>query len=120
MRKRTIKCLCDSIFWHLVYLLPLIIIFGVSLQTGNLVNLSTAMQTIGLDVITTNPIYVALSDLFSSTGVVPLFNGTAILEFLSYFVSCYLLHMAIDFLLFIPRLAMNWLDALYTGGKHND
>lgn len=120
MRKRTIKCLCDSIFWHLIYLLPLILIALVFVQSGTFVNLSSAFQTLGLNVITTNPIYTALVDLFGSTGVIPLFEGTAIIEFLSYFVSVYLLHMSIDFLLFIPRLAMGWLDNLYTGGKHND
>ena len=119
MRKRTIKCLCDNIFWHLVYLLPLILVVGVTFETGVFTSISIAMNTLGLDIFTSNPIYITLVDLFGSTGVVPLFTGTAILEYLSYFVSVFLLHMAIDFLLFIPRLAMNWFDNLY-GGKHDD
>ena len=117
MRKKTISCLCDSIFWHLIYLLPLLLIALTLLQTGTIVNLSTAFQTLGLDIITTNPVYTTLTNLFGASGVVPLFNGTAILEFLTYFVSVYLLHMAIDFLLFIPRFAMNCLDSLYGGEK---
>ena len=119
MRKRTIKCLCDSVFWHLLYLLPLLLVVGVSFETGVFTSVSTAMSTLGLDVFTTNPIYITLTNLFGSAGVVPLFQGTAILEFLSYFVSVFILHLCIDFLLFIPRLAMEWLDNLY-GGKHND
>ena len=116
MRKKTIKCLCDDIFWHLIYLLPLILIALVFVQSGSFVNLSTAFATLGLDVISTNPIYSTLTSIFGSTGVVPLFNSTPILEYLSYFVSVYLLHMAVDFLLFIPRFAMNLLDSLYGKG----
>ena len=116
MRKKTISCLCDNIFWHLIYLLPLILVVGVTFETGTLVSLSTAFQTLGLDIISTNPIFTTLQSIFGSTGIVPLFNNVALLEYISYFVSAYLIHMCVDFLLFIPRFAMNFLNKLYGEG----
>ena len=116
MRQRTIKNLFDNAFWYLLYLLPLILIAFSFYRTGNLVNLSTCFEQIGFNIITTNPIYTSLIDVFGVSGVLPLFSQPVIFEILTYFISVFLLHMAVDFLLFIPRIAMHWLDKLYGGG----
>lgn len=115
MRKRTISHLFDKAFWYLLYLLPLILIAFTFYRTGNLVNLSTCLEQMGLNIITTNPIYTTLIDVFGVSGVLPLFSQPVIFEILTYFISVFLLHMAVDFLLFIPRIAMYWLDKFYGG-----
>lgn len=116
MRKKTIKNLFENIFWYLIYLLPVIIFIVVSCRTGVLTSLSDTMQSIGLDILTDNIIFTSLASIFGQNGVVPLFANTALLEILTYFISVFLVHMAVDFLLFIPRIAINWFDTLY-GGK---
>lgn len=115
MRKKTVKCLCDNIFWYLIYLLPLILLFGVTFQTGVFTTLSSAMNSVGLNVLTDNVILNSLTQIFGQNGILPLLNND-ILVYLTYFVSVFIMHLAIDFLLFIPRLAMKWQDDLFNKG----
>lgn len=121
MRKKTIKNLCDSVFWYIIYLLPLLMallpMFGMFGGT-DLTNytpydvfsnyLDTALNTFGVG---DSAIWYALYDLFGANGVLPLFlSGTAI-SYMTYFVSMVLVHLAVDFLLFIPRIAHKFLNA---------
>lgn len=110
MRKKTIKCLCDSIFWSIVYLLPLIIMALSVYRTGSIVSITSAMSTLGVTIFENNVIYTSLIEIFGSAGIFPLFMQTDIFMFLTYFISAYLLHIVIDILLFIPRFAMNLAD----------
>ena len=116
MRKRTINHFFDNVFWYILYILPLILIALTFYRTGSLVNLSTCFSELGLSVFTSNTIYTTFIDLFGSAGVLPLFSQPVIFEILTYFVSVFLLHMAVDFILFIPRIAMHWLEKCYGGG----
>lgn len=115
MRERTQKNLFDNIFWYLIYLLPLIIWVVVSFRTGNIVSLSNALETMGLKVLENNQILTNLSEIFGSNGVLPLFVSTDILLYISYFICVFLIHLFVDFLLFIPRIAHKWLNKLYGG-----
>ena len=115
MRERTQKNLFDNIFWYLIYLLPLIIWVVVSFRTGNIVSLSNALETMGLKVLENNQILTNLSEIFGSSGVLPLFVSTDILLYISYFICVFLIHLFVDFLLFIPRIAHKWLNKLYGG-----
>ena len=115
MRERTQKNLFDNIFWYLIYLLPLIIWVVVSFRTGNIVSLSNALETMGLKVLENNQILINLSEIFGSNGVLPLFVSTDILLYISYFICVFLIHLFVDFLLFIPRIAHKWLNKLYGG-----
>lgn len=115
MRERTQKNLFDNIFWYLIYLLPLIIWVVVSFRTGNIVSLSNALETMGLKVLENNQILSNLSEIFGSNGVLPLFVSTDILLYISYFICVFLIHLFVDFLLFIPRIAHKWLNKLYGG-----
>lgn len=101
--------------WYLLYLLPIFLWIVVSIRSVEIVNLSSAMSTLGLDIFTNNIIYTNLCSIFGANGILPLFNSPDILMFMSYFVSVFLIHLAIDFLLFIPRLADKWLNKLYGG-----
>lgn len=116
MRKRTIANLVDSAFWFLVSILPLalylITCFSYKLQsaTDSLTAFLPFMKNLGL--MDSGIIYNSLSDLFGSSGILPLFSAdnNAILLFLSYFVSVQIVHLAVDFLLFIPRLAHKYMN----------
>lgn len=136
MRKRTIKYTADTIFWYIMYLLPLIYGFicmysmlrnesflaeWFSIKVvGN--NLDSAVQEL-MNIMATpfneavsysNPIFLSLMELFGDDGMVTFFDpllGVNIIIIVSYFVSVYLLHLAVDFLLFIPRLCHKWMNA---------
>lgn len=118
MRKSTVKCLCDNVFWSLIYLLPLIVLFGVTFETGTFVSLSQAMSNLGLEIFTDNVVYNSLSSIFGVDGVLPLFQNTDIIAYMSYFISTMFLHLFVDIILVLPRYAMNLFDG-FIGGKNN-
>ena len=116
MRKRTIANLVDSFFWLLVAILPIVLYlitcfsYKLTNATESVVAFLPFMKSIGL--VDSGLIYKSLSDLFGSSGILPLFSAenNAILVFLSYFVSVQIVHLAVDFLLFIPRLAHKYMN----------
>ena len=116
MRKRTIANLVDSAFWFLVSILPLALYlitclsYKLQSSTDTLTAFLPFMKNLGL--MDSGIIYKSLSDLFGSTGILPLFSAdnNAILLFLSYFVSVQIVHLAVDFLLFIPRIGHKYMN----------
>ena len=116
MRKRTIANLVDSAFWFLVSILPLALYlitclsYKLQSSTDTLTAFLPFMKNLGL--MDSGIIYKSLSDLFGSGGILPLFSAenNAILVFLSYFVSVEIVHLAVDFLLFIPRLGHKYMN----------
>lgn len=111
MRKKTISYLIDNIFWGLVYILPLIC-FGIVLaQSGIVGSFSSVCSQLGFGIFADSPIYLGLDALFGATGIFPLFASADLLLFGSYFVSMWLLHIAVDVLLFIVRLAHHYMSA---------
>ena len=116
MRKRTIANLVDSAFWFLVAILPLALYlitclsYKLQSSTDTLTAFLPFMKSLGL--VDSGLIYKSLFDLFGTGGILPLFSAenNAILVFLSYFVSVEIVHLAVDFLLFIPRLAHKYMN----------
>lgn len=116
MRKRTIANLVDSAFWFLVSILPLALYlitclsYKLQSSTDTLTAFLPFMKNLGL--MDSGIIYNSLSDLFGSGGILPLFSAenNAILVFLSYFVSVEIVHLAVDFLLFIPRIGHKYMN----------
>lgn len=116
MRKRTIANLVDSAFWFIVSILPLALYlitclsYKLQSSTDSLTAFLPFMKNLGL--VDSGIIYNSLSDLFGSSGILPLFSAdnNAILLFLSYFVSVQIVHLAVDFLLFIPRLGHKYMN----------
>ena len=116
MRKRTIANLVDSAFWFLVSILPLALYlitclsYKLQSSTDSLTAFLPFMKNLGL--MDSGIIYNSLSDLFGSSGILPLFSAdnNAILLFLSYFVSVQIVHLAVDFLLFIPRIGHKYMN----------
>lgn len=138
MRKRTVNCIVKNIFWYTIYLLPIIVALIITLSVTSesffywfketyqfqtidslsnlfVFNFDGVLRAI-ID-IDYNPIYSALVSAFATDGgVVPLFSnestgGVAFLRYFAYFISVYLLHILIDFLLFIPRLCHKWMNS---------
>lgn len=120
MRKRNISYGLDQIMWTVIYIFPLLILlFGaVITPMGDLlevVNTSDFVQDFA-----STGVYTALEDIFGVNGILPLFTGatgTAVLSYMTYFVNVLIIHLAVDFLVFIPRLAHKWMDKLF-GGKN--
>ena len=116
MRKRTIANIVDSAFWFFVSILPLALYlitclsYKLQSSTDTLTAFLPFMKSLGL--VDSGLIYNSLSDLFGSGGILPLFSAenNAILVFLSYFVSVEIVHLAVDFLLFIPRLGHKYMN----------
>ena len=120
MRKRNVSYLIDKLFWILIAVLPLIVWLIVIARIGQLTSLVDVMTSTHLLPLMNNSIFTTLSDIFGSTGVVPLIQNPDILLYMSYFIGVTLIHLLVDFVLFIPRIAMNWLDNLYKLGGSND
>lgn len=117
MRKKTLNELFDNSLWYLIYLMPLFIMLIMTFKTGAFVTLSSALNGCGLGVLTSNPILTAMSSIFGADGVLPLFLNTDILVYMSYFISSFVIHILVDFVLFIPRLCHKWTKSLYGGNE---
>ncbi|MBQ4541306.1 MAG: hypothetical protein IJA23_00480, partial [Clostridia bacterium] len=78
--------------------------------------LSDCFSAIGLGVLTDNIVLTTLTSLFGFGGVLPLFLTNDILIYFTYFISVYIIHLCVDFVLFIPRLSHKWLKEFTSGG----
>lgn len=121
MRKRNISYLADTLIWTLIYLLPILLFafsfFAYKLTTAVDFDFAVFIQN-NFHILDTNVIYVSLVDLFGSAGQLPLFDTSSvnsILLYFTYFIICNIAHLAVDFLLFIPRLAHKFLGDITEG-----
>lgn len=119
MRKKTISNLAEHIMWGIILLLPLLMWLisplGYSIGGGSdvssldLPSLTSIFEQFGL--YTNNVIYNSFADLFGPNGILPFFiTNSAFLLYAFYFVMVEVLHLVIDCLVFIPRLAHKWLN----------
>lgn len=119
MRKRTVNHLADTIFWYLIYFLPVIfyIVYLIAEPSsgGSIVNFINYFEQVGFGIVTDNVIITTLRDIFGSGGTFPLFNTDLPYIIFTWFVGTYIIHLAVDFLLFIPRLAHKWLKEFTQG-----
>lgn len=116
MRKKTVNHLADTLFWYLLYFLPVLGFLIILATKPDVVpTFSLVFETLGLDVVTTGTIYTSLDQIFGATGILPLFTSTSLLQFFTYYVSVMIAHLFVDFLLFIPRLGHKWLNKFCQG-----
>lgn len=119
MRKRNISFGLDKIMWTIIYLFPVLLLLFSACVTPLTDILSTIDSSAFVTDFANTGIYTALNDIFGVDGILPLFTGTtgvAVLSYMTYFVNVLIIHLAVDFLVFIPRLAHKWFDKLF-GGK---
>ena len=114
MRKRNVSYLFDKVFWYLVYMLPLVVwlIILVRNNFNATYTLSYVFDTLGLGIVNDNVILTNLTAIFGTGGVFPIFANTSILVYCTWFIGTLILHLAVDFLLFIPRLCHKWMGDL--------
>ena len=118
MRKRTLSYIVDHLFWLIIALLPLVVYlvqqFSYELTSASetLPTFLEFMQSFGIS--TDSVVYTAMVDLFGYEGILPFFtaDNNTVLLFLSYFVTVEIVHLAVDVLLFIPRLSHKWLECV--------
>lgn len=119
MRKKTIILIADKLFWFIIMLMPVLfyIISPLAFSIGGgsatadivLPTFSGVLADFGIN--TDNIIYSSLSALFGETGVIHFFNAdSVVLLYMSYIAFIEILHLFIDFIVFIPRLARKFLD----------
>lgn len=114
MRKRTINNLADTIFWYLIYMLPvvgyLLYLIAEPSSGTSLVSFSSFFTNVGIGFVSDNIVVNTLKDIFGAGGVLPLFATDTPFIIFGWFVCTYITHLAVDFLLFIPRLAHKWMN----------
>lgn len=118
MRKRNFSFCLDNLMWYIIYLAPLLIVLFSAFCTPLADVLTTIEQSNFVQDFATTPVYTVLDDIFGVDGILPLLTGqtgSAILSYLTYFANVLIIHLAVDFVLFIPRLAHKWLDKLFGG-----
>lgn len=118
MRKRSVNHIADTIFWYVVYMFPIILTIVQTFSLPHIGNLdgfdgffellAVNLRTLGCN---SNGIIVStLSDIFGEGGILPLFNNGIIFGYAQWFVGTLIVHLAVDVLLFLPRIAHKWLD----------
>ena len=114
MRKRTIKRLADTIFWYALYFLPILILILMSIHNP-ISSVSSVIDTLGLNILTDNIIFTTLSDIFGVNGILPFFQNNDLLIFFTYYISVFTIHLLVDIILFIPKVAHKWLNSCTNG-----
>lgn len=111
MRKKTISFLFDNVLWYFIYFFPLVIIAISSIHSSVTIDIYNFFTVNGYNLLTDSVIYQSLLDLFGESGYLPLFTANSgMLMFCCWFITANIVHLAVDFLLFIPRLAHKWMD----------
>lgn len=116
MRKKTVKCVADTIFWYGLYFLPVLgyLLFLLAEPSTGTSVMSFSAWIDSADFFSGGVVYDVLDSIFA-TGDYGFQLPDGIIVFFSWFVSVYLMHLAIDFLLFIPRIAHKWLNCFTRG-----
>lgn len=110
MRKKTISNIADNFMWYLIYLLPLFAMLILLAKSGATdFSIADTFTSLGLNIFVDNPILANLSSIFGENGILPFFVSNDILIYMSYFICVFIIHLFVDFLLFIPRFAHKWM-----------
>ncbi len=115
MRKRTIAHIADTLFWYLLYALPLLMYLINAVRHDTVPFVTFMTDNLGFMFSATNPFLTALNEIFGSAGILPLFTSDAALYLACWFISMLIVHLLVDFVVFIPRLAHKWLNKATQG-----
>lgn len=111
----------DKIFWFFLTLFPLLgyslYLFSINGAVESLSFYSFMQNFAQIVVHAGNPIQQTLASIFGSSGVFPLFSaGSGLLDFFTYVASIEVLHVCFDVIVFIPRLAHEWISKAVQDG----
>lgn len=110
MKKKTILTLADTIFWYLVYMLP-VIVYLLNIFPNGAVSFDTLLSSTGFNIVTSNIVTTTFNSIFATGGIMPLFAlNSPMIIIISWFIFAVILHLMADFILFIPRLAHKWMN----------
>lgn len=119
MRQKTISHLADTMFWYLLYLFPVLAFLIYYLSEGfTAVTFATFMsKNLGFLFDNSNIIFNTVQSLFGSDGVLPLWtaDSTGISLIVTWFVTVFVTHLAVDFILFVPRLCHKYMNKAFQG-----
>ena len=114
MRKKTVNHLADTIFWYVLYFLPVIayLLFLIAEpSTGiNNVNFLTFIDNCGFGFVQDNIIVNGLRGIFGVNGTLPFFTTDLPFVIFTWYVGVTIAHLFVDFMIFIPKLAHKWLN----------
>ena len=105
MRKRNVAYIVDKLFWVTIAVLPIAILLLSWFRLGTTeITLASVLADFGVS--SNNVIYTTLDGLLGGSGAIfEMFTSSGILLYFTYFVGIELLHLLVDFLLFLPRWA---------------
>ena len=115
MRKKNFAFALDNLFWFFVYLLPVIGWLLSLFKFDTPVVFSSFMQEFIVAIDVNNIFISSINGIFGTGGILPLFDtsvNAGIIYFLSYFVTVYFIHIAVDLLMLLPRMLMHAMDKL--------
>lgn len=118
MRERSLMHLFDNIFWYTMYLLPVIAwllgFLGGGYAGGVAGNPLSAVIEQGFN--NNGVVYQALNKIVGPESEIGLnlFEETQ-LQLFNWFVCVYVVHLMVDFILFIPRLCHKWMEKFTSG-----
>lgn len=116
MRKDTIKYISNSLIWVLLALMPLLLMLIYNIHNTNL-DLSTFITIFGNN---NNVVYSTLNDIFGLDGTFPIASDNLII-YCSYLCCLTFLQIVVNVLLFIPKIALKWIEKVVTKiGGNND
>lgn len=110
MRKRNVDHIADTVFWYLLYSLPFLAYLFMFFTANSVPFTQFFTDNLGFVFSSSNPVFSALSQLFGSDGVLPLFANDSFIIIATWFISVFVVHLAVDIILFIPRFCHKFLS----------
>lgn len=115
IRKRTVRSITDELMWFLIYTFPILFIL-IGIHHGGYDGMLSYITT-NFAAVESTFIFETFDGIFGADGILPLFIGNWIIfeYYAVYFIIMLILHVLIDVMAFIPRLAHAWMGK-FTGG----
>lgn len=111
MTKKNVLKIIDKLFWIALVLFPLVV-YVVLCFNNNMTDTSLldVFANLGLDFSFDSPIYTAMYQLFAvGGGYLELVTSNTLIVFATYYFTLEVLHLIIDILLILIRMAQKWL-----------
>lgn len=115
MTKKKFSHIFDKVFWGIIALLPIIVYIIYVVKNGTIYLFDSVFADFGFGIDISNSIvYTTLTDIFGvvadSTANISAFTSNGLILYVSYMVYVELVHLLIDCLLYIPRIAQKFID----------
>lgn len=110
MTKKTFHYLVEA-GWLFLALLPLFVYLCIARAGGTTLDDFMTVMATKLNFITTdNVLYTSIKGIFGDGGTFPILQDGMVL-YVTYFCIVEIVHLLVDVLVFIPRIAHGWLES---------